>query len=69
MLALNSSNSEFRLNHKHSGDDISFNHTLAEILVEYASAVCFCLLMPGDSRVLHVMCYLMLRHSLELSNF
>ncbi|XP_022947717.1 lipase-like [Cucurbita moschata] len=29
---------EFRLNHKHSGDAISFNHTLAEILVQYASA-------------------------------
>ncbi|XP_038875188.1 lipase isoform X2 [Benincasa hispida] len=29
---------EFRFNHKRSGDAISFNHTLAEILVEYASA-------------------------------
>lgn len=67
MLCLNSSNSEFRMNHKHSGDAISFNHTLAEILVEYASAVCFFLLMPGGSCVIDLLCYLRY-HLIELSN-
>ncbi|XP_022138095.1 lipase isoform X2 [Momordica charantia] len=29
---------EVRINHKHSGDTISYNHTLAQILVKFASA-------------------------------